>query len=219
MQSNEAWSRIPAVDLSVPEELIPQRPPLQSVMVLDTETTGLEDWARVVEIACAEVSVPEGRTLREAAALIHPGCPIPPAASAVHGIADDAVAGAASLAVVLPRVIAWLQASPASVVVAHNAPFDLARLRYDAGRVGVPLPGRIPFYCSVELARLVMPGRARAGGYRLQALAAHFGVRVDTAHRAMADVRTTGAVVKELLGTLSGQGKDLRGALRPVGHL
>lgn len=216
MQSNEAWSRIPVVDLLVPEELIPPRPPLGSVMVLDTETTGLEDWVRIVEIACAEVSLPEGGLLREASALVHPGCPIPPAASAVHGITDDAVAGAASLAVVLPRVLAWLQASPTSVVVAHNAPFDLGRLRYDAGRVGVTLPGRIPVYCSVELARYVMPGRARAGGYSLRALAAHFGVRVDVAHRALADVRTTGAVVRELLAAL---GKDLRATLRPVGHL
>ena len=63
--------------------------------VIDSETTGLDPAkARIVELAV--VSLKNGKLAQDGGVrlLINPGEPIPPAATAIHGIADEAVAGA-----------------------------------------------------------------------------------------------------------------------------
>lgn len=57
-------------------------------LVLDTETTGLED-ARIIELGA--VVMHEGRVVATRAALYNPGRPITPGAMAVHGITDEMV--------------------------------------------------------------------------------------------------------------------------------
>ena len=59
-----------------------------NLVILDTETTGLYDPARIVDIA---VTTAAGDVLLDT--LVDPGVPIPPEATAVHGITDADVAG------------------------------------------------------------------------------------------------------------------------------
>ena len=74
------------------------------LVVFDLETTGLDPQAdRVVEIALLRAS-PAARPLRDCLVL-HPGRPIPAAATAVHGLTDAHVAGAPSARVGLPRLL------------------------------------------------------------------------------------------------------------------
>ncbi len=65
-------------------------------VVLDTETTGL-DAAFPVEVSVLAV---DGTVLPDT--LVDPGMPIPAAATAIHGITDEMVAGAPRFADVLP---------------------------------------------------------------------------------------------------------------------
>ena len=92
------------------------------VEVLDTETTGLnpDEGHALVEIA--RVSVMDGVIGPTWSSLVRPGRPIPPEATAVHGITDAMVAEAASVAEVAERV---RRDCEDRTLVFHHAAFDL----------------------------------------------------------------------------------------------
>lgn len=93
------------------------------VVLLDTETTGLDDDARIVDIA---VTTATGRTLLDT--LINPGEPIPASATDIHGITDEMVAGAPTFAEVLPLLA---DAVAGRRVLIYNRSYDVARLRHE----------------------------------------------------------------------------------------
>jgi CBS domain-containing protein len=68
-------------------------------VAIDCETTGL-DWRSARMVQLAAVALTEGRIDTEGAfnRLINPGIAIPAASSAIHGLTDESVAGAASFA-------------------------------------------------------------------------------------------------------------------------
>lgn len=72
-------------------------------VVLDTETTGLDREARIVDLGDQKVS---GTVLVDT--LLNPGEPIPLDATDVHGITDDQVRDAPSFGDVLPQLTATL---------------------------------------------------------------------------------------------------------------
>lgn len=160
--------------------------------LVDVETTGLSPVRdEVVELALLLFAF-DRRTgevagvVDEYVGLRQPSRPIPPAATAVHGIADDAVRGR-----VLDdrRVRALLDR--AEFLVAHHAAFDRAfvtRLYPEAARK--------PWLCTVEGIDWRRHGfRSR----RLQALLAAHGIRDAGAHRAGADCRAVLALLAHRL--------------------
>jgi exonuclease len=92
-------------------------------VILDTETTGLSDDARIVDIAVTTV---HGEVLLDT--LVNPGGPIPPSATAIHGITDEMVAVAPTFAQVLPDLAAAVFGRR---VLIYNDAFDIARLRHE----------------------------------------------------------------------------------------
>jgi hypothetical protein len=92
-------------------------------VILDTETTGLEDDARIVDLAVVTGS---GQVLLDT--LINPGEPIPSEATDIHGITDAMVAGAPTFAQILPDLTA---AVAGRRVVIYNDSYDLGRLRHE----------------------------------------------------------------------------------------
>lgn len=93
-------------------------------VILDTETTGLDGKAVVVEIA---VLTPEGNTLLDT--LVRPKGPIPAEATAIHGISDAMVASAPTFPAVYAELISSLQGRS---VVCYNAAYDQRILRQTA---------------------------------------------------------------------------------------
>jgi DNA polymerase III epsilon subunit-like protein len=98
------------------------------VVILDTETTGLYDTARIVDIA---VITATGETLLDT--LVNPGEPIPAEASGIHGITDAMVAGAPTFAEVAAELFAAIRGKR---VLVYNLGYDLARLEYEFSRLG-----------------------------------------------------------------------------------
>ena len=88
----------------------------QDWVLLDTETTGLDNQAEVVQIG---VLGPDGRTLLDT--LVRPAGPIPRDASRIHGITGEMVAGAPAFAAVHAELQARLGGA---TVVCYNAAFD-----------------------------------------------------------------------------------------------
>ncbi|MFI5987117.1 exonuclease domain-containing protein [Streptomyces sp. NPDC051555] len=96
-----------------------------TVVVLDTETTGLHGEARIVEIAVLSSG---GEVLLDT--LLDPGEPIPGDSSDIHGItdADVAGAGAPTFSEVLVRLADVLTGKR---VLIYNDVYDVERLRYE----------------------------------------------------------------------------------------
>lgn len=154
-----------------------------SFAVLDFETTGLDSRSdRICEIGALRLS----ETGAEAASLdllVNPGLPIRPEASRVNGITDEMVRDARPVEEALPELLAFLGDS---VIVAHNASFDLGFLKAAAERAGLPVPANL-VADTRDLAREAFPGLP---SYALQNLARSFGLSPGNAHRACDDART-----------------------------
>ena len=107
--------------------LLPVAPflPTADLIIVDVETTGwLADEAAITEIGAVRLSA--GGPAAEFSALVNPGAPIPPPITSLTGITDAMVGDAPPIAAVLPRFLAF---AAGGVLVAHNAPFDLAFLQ------------------------------------------------------------------------------------------
>ncbi|WP_438297917.1 3'-5' exonuclease [Streptomyces sp. HUAS TT7] len=94
--------------------------------ILDTETTGLDSDAKVVEISITDGS---GRMLLDT--LVNPGVPIPDEAREIHGIADEDVCDAPRFGEILP---ALTEALAGRRVVIYNADYDERVLAYELDR-------------------------------------------------------------------------------------
>jgi DNA polymerase-3 subunit epsilon len=111
--------------------LAPDRP----LCAIDLETTGPDPARdRVVEVGVVKVE-PDG-TAAVVRQLVHPGRLIPPAATAVHGIADPDVAAAPPFAAVARPLASFL--AGADLAGFGVARFDLPLLAAEFARAGVP---------------------------------------------------------------------------------
>jgi len=192
----------PPAQLSFDELAGARGTPLREVtfVVVDLETTGGRAGTDAVTEVGA-VKVRGGERLGEIGTLVDPGTAIPPGVVALTGITSGAVAGAPSLAGVLPALLEFLAGA---VLVAHNAPFDVGFLRAACERHGQRWP-RPPVLCTARLARAVLT-RDEAPSVRLGALAALFGTATRPTHRALADARATVEVLHHLLERIGNLG-------------
>lgn len=159
--------------------------------VIDLETTGLKPQGNgITEICCLRVV--GGRVVDRFASLVNPGLPIPPFIQRMTGITDAMVRRAPSFGELAPAVLDFLGES---VLVAHNAPFDLSFLNH-----GLYLSGRCHLHNQVvdtcRLARMLLPGLRSAG---LDSVVLHLGVAVSGRHRATGDAEATAQVLLRLL--------------------
>jgi DNA polymerase III epsilon subunit family exonuclease len=177
-------------------------------VVFDIETTGPKmPLSRVMEIGA--VRVREGRIVNEFQTLVNPLMPIPPFIVGLTGINDNMVASAPTFDEVAAD---WLSFADTSVLVAHNAIFDVRFINHEVTNV---FPGRRMMnshICTVSLARRLLPDLK---SFRLVALAEHFAVPHRKRHRAGEDARATARVFLRLLEHLHENGvHDLDGARR-----
>lgn len=163
------------------------------LVIVDVETTGwLADSASITEIGAVRLA--SDQPIREFTELVNPGAPIPPDITALTGITDDMVAGAPSIGEVLPRFIDFARDS---VIVAHNAPFDLGFLTAACADSGIEWPPCAVIDTAVLARLLLVPGAVP--DHKLTTLAGYFGTGSDPCHRALDDARATAGVLGGLL--------------------
>jgi DNA polymerase-3 subunit epsilon len=168
--------------------------------VVDLETTGGSAGADgITEIGAVRVC--GGAVLGEFQTLVYPGTPISPFVSVLTGITDAMVATAPSIGSVLP---AFLEFAQGSVLVAHNAPFDIGFLRAAAAGHAMPWPGFAVVDTAV-LARRVFT-RDEVPNCKLATLAAHVHAHTRPDHRALHDARATVDVLHALIARLGNLG-------------
>jgi DNA polymerase-3 subunit epsilon len=189
-------------------------------VVVDLETTGgraagteQKPPDAITEIGA--VKVRGGAILGEFATLVDPQRSIPPQIVHLTGITSAMVCDAPTIDAVLPM---FLEFACDSVLVAHNAGFDVGFLRAAAQRCNIAWP-RPPVLCTVRLARRVL-SREEAPSVRLAALARLFTAASQPTHRALDDARATVDVLHALIERVGNQGvhtyADLRAYLPNV---
>ncbi|HSJ43668.1 MAG TPA: DEDD exonuclease domain-containing protein [Euzebyales bacterium] len=175
--------------------------PLRDVAftVVDLETTGGSPAScAITEVGAVRVrgGEPEG----ELSTLVSPGVAIPRAITALTGISDHLVADAPVMSAVLPMLLELLRSS---VLVAHNARFDVSFLDTALTRHGYP-PIDLPVVCTATLARRLVHDEVR--NCKLATLSRHFRTRHTPSHRALPDARATVEVLHALLERAAGVG-------------
>ncbi len=172
------------------------------MLAFDTETTGVSvENDRIVSASLVNV-VPERARLSDTV-YINPGVPIPPGASAIHGITDEWITanGGDPLesleAVVL--VLAAVLSTHDVPIVGHNLVYDFTILDRECRRHGVtPLSDRVEIWPAIDtfiLDKKVDPFRKGTGMRKLENILPLYNVpQVGKAHTSEADCYSAAAV-------------------------
>ena len=165
--------------------------------VLDLETTGFSPrLEKITEIGVMKYQ--DGKVIDKFSCFVNPEKSIPPRVVEVTGITDDMVRNAETIDKVFPKLLEFIKDS---VLVAHNAEFDVGFLRHVAKELGYEFD--FTYLDTLSLAYELFPEYKT---YKLGRIAKNLGIKVDVAHRALDDVDTTVKVFKVMLDMLRERG-------------
>lgn len=160
------------------------------LVFFDTETTGVKiEKDKIIEIAAFDATTKETFS-----SLIHPQCPIPKEATAIHNITDEMVANAPSFGEVAKDFVQFCKDD--AVLVAHNNDgFDKPFLASEFLRAGVELP-KWSYLDTLKWARKYRYDLPR---HSLQFLRETYKITANQAHRALDDV----LILAEVFGRMT----------------
>ncbi|MDO4888364.1 MAG: DEDD exonuclease domain-containing protein [Actinomycetaceae bacterium] len=186
-------------------------------VVVDLETTGGAPGPNSITEFGA-VKVRGGEVVGEFATLVNPGEPISPFITHLTGITTAMVVSAPRISQVLPSFLEFLGSGPETVLVAHNARFDVGHLKAACAHLDMAWP-RVRVVDTVKLARKAFT-RDEAPNAKLSTLARLCGAATQPTHRALDDARATVDVLHAILARLGPLGvthvEDLDAAADPV---
>ncbi len=170
-----------------------------SYVVVDLETTGLRPGSsQICEIGA--VLVQGFEVVDEFETLVDPRVPLGATISALTGLTDRQLRSAPPASAAVRSFLAF---AGDSVLVAHNARFDLAFLDRETERLtGSRLAA--PVVDTVALARRLLAGRVPRAS--LAQLSYFFGTSVQPCHRALPDAQATAEVLLALIGLAQERG-------------
>ena len=177
-------------------------------VAFDTETTGLHsDSDFLIEIGAVKFTC--AGELSRYDQLIKPPVPITPFLTNLTHITNEMVQDMPQANRVLPDFMRFLGDSK-TILLAHNAPFDLGFVNAELARISYPC---IPNKCidTLPLARWAYPKLTEektSGQYKLQSLAKRFEIDVFAAHRADDDARVCMELFKRILKDTMSVQKD-----------
>ncbi|MCD6289964.1 MAG: WYL domain-containing protein [Anaerolineae bacterium] len=173
--------------------------------VIDVETTGLKPGLghRLCELAIVRGKL--GQEPEMFSQRVNPERPVDPDARRVHNIPDEALRQSPRFAEIAPTVRDLLEGT---VIVAHNAPFDLGFLAAEWRRLRWPPPSAHAID-TLSLARRWLRLRRNS----LEHVARSLGVPIHHAHSALGDAQATWSVLKAMVSRLGW------GGVRTLGDL
>ncbi len=169
-------------------------------VAIDVETTGLDPATdRLIEVAAVWFS-PDGqggfKPVDSLQSLINPGIEISARITELTGISNEMVGDSPDAFSVLEQLIKFVGSRP---VVAHNAFFDIAFLRYEGFRTRQVNDPRLKFnppaVDTLALSRALIKD---IDNHKLKTVCAHLGIELDRHHRADADAEACGRVFANL---------------------
>ena len=158
--------------------------------VFDLETTGISHITeKITEVGIMKIK--NGEVIDTFECFVNPEKPIPPEVVEVTHITDDMVKDAETIDKVMPKILEFMGDS---VLVAHNADFDIGFLKYNCSHLGLELNNT--YIDTLRLAKAIFPDFTK---YKLGIIADKLGIKVDVAHRALDDVKTLVAVFNVMI--------------------
>ena len=158
--------------------------------ILDLETTGISYITeKITEVGI--VKIKDGKQIDSFECFVNPEKPIPQEVVEITHITDEMVKDADTIDKVIPKIIDFIGDS---VLVAHNADFDISYLKYNFEKYGYKLENS--YIDTLRLSKAVFPELKR---FKLGLIAEHLGIVVEVAHRALDDVITLHKVFNEIL--------------------
>ncbi len=168
-------------------------------VVFDLETTGAKaPPCRVTEIGAYRLK--NGKITEEFQTLVNPETTIPPFISQLTGISNQMVRAAPTFREVANDFLDFIGDS---VLVAHNAHFDMRFLNHEIGRIYADYRVANPSLCTVRLSRRLVPN---VENHRLNTLADYYSVALVNHHRASDDAHATAHIFLKLLTELQNLG-------------
>ena len=182
MEANIVEDRVPIVYNEVEMDLSEA-----TYVVFDVETTGLSAiYNDLIQVAASKMY--KGNIIAEFDEFINPGHPLSAFTTELTGITDDHVKNAKPLVQVLKE---FQEFCKDTVLVAHNATFDVGFMNANYERHGLPKISQ-PVIDTLEFARNLYPEYKRHG---LGPLTKRFGVALEHHHMANYDAEATGRLL------------------------
>ncbi len=167
--------------------------------VLDLETTGFSAATeKITEIGIMKIQ--GGKIIDQFGCFVNPEKPIPARVVEVTNITDDMVRDAETIDQVFPKILNFIEGS---VLVAHNADFDMGFLKHNAKVLGYDFD--YTYLDTLSLAKELFPDYKT---YKLGRIAKNLGIKVEVAHRALDDVGTTVKVFNIMVDMLKERGVE-----------
>lgn len=164
-------------------------------VVFDLETTGAKTPpCRITEIGAYRIQ--KGKITEEFQTLVNPETPIPIFISQLTGISDKMVKNAPKFGEVAADFLDFIGDS---VLVAHNAQFDMRFLNHEIGRIHTDYRVANPHLCTVKISRKLLPN---IENHRLNTVANYYSISLVNHHRATDDARATAHIFVNLLAEL-----------------
>jgi DNA polymerase-3 subunit alpha (Gram-positive type) len=179
-------------------------------VVFDLETTGAKaPPCRITEIGAFRVS--RGTITEKFHTLVNPETPIPPFITSLTGIDHEMVKDAPVFADVADALLDFLGDS---VLVAHNASFDMRFLNHEVSRVYGEYRVANPCLCTVQLSRKLLP---HIENHKLKTVAEYYSISLVNHHRASDDAKATAEIFVNLLDLLTIAGVHDIGSIKQLG--
>ncbi len=165
--------------------------------VFDTETTGLSPSGGDEIISIGAVRIVNGRLLRQEIfdQLIDPRRAISRESINIHGISPDMLADQPTIEQVLPM---FRRFSEDTVLVAHNAAFDMRLLQLKEAPTGIKFIN--PVLDTLLLSAVIHPNQE---GHNLEAIAQRLGINIIGRHTSLGDAILTGEIFLKLIPLLA----------------
>lgn len=189
---------------------------LGTFVVVDLETTGTSPASGAMITEIGAVKIRGGEVLGEFHTLVNPGSPIPPFITVLTGITDAMVAPAPLFDEVLPAFLEFCGGADETILIAHNAPFDIGFLKAAADSHSYRWPN-YRVLDTVKIARKTLT-KDETPNVKLGTLAQYFGLAEPPTHRALDDARATVHIFHHLLERLGNVGVETLEDLQNFSH-
>ena len=171
--------------------------------VLDLETTGFSATTeKITEVGIMKVK--NGEVIDEFSTFVNPEKHIPERVKEVTNITDEMVKDAGTIKEIFPKILEFLGDDKETVIVAHNANFDVGFLKQNAKSLGYDFD--YTYLDTLSLAKDLFPDYKK---YKLGKIAENLGIKVEVAHRALDDVDTTVKVFNVMVDMLKEKGAKI----------
>ncbi|MCU6761369.1 DNA polymerase III polC-type [uncultured Roseburia sp.] len=181
-----------------------------SYVVFDLETTGFSpNKNKIIEIGA--VKVRDMKIVDRFSTFVNPQVPIPFEIEKLTSINDEMVMDAPVIEQILPEFMEFCEGS---VMVAHNADFDMSFIKRNCQLLGLACEKTV--VDTVALARALLPSLNR---FKLDTVAKALNVSLAHHHRAVDDAGCTAEIMVKMMDMLKSRGIENLDQLNELGDM